>query len=66
MQIAFLFFACCGIAITLLARMRTAFGGSYLPVIELLIGLTCLNALMVLFLFRKRRKFAPVPASMFP
>lgn len=58
--------ACGGIAITLLARMRTAFGGSYLPVIELLIGLTCLNALMVLFLFWKRRKFAAVPASMFP
>ncbi|MDM7996307.1 MAG: MFS transporter [Acidobacteriota bacterium] len=58
--------ACGGIAITLLARMRTAFGGSYLPVIELLIGLTCLNALMVLFLFWKRRRFAGVPASVLP
>jgi hypothetical protein len=37
--------ACGGIAITLLARMRTAFGGSYLPVIEMLTGLTCVNAL---------------------
>lgn len=52
--------ACGGIAITAVARMRTAFGGSYLPVIELLIGLTCVNATMVLFLFFKRRKFARV------
>ena len=37
--------ACGGITITLLARMRTAFGGSYLPAIEILIGLTCVNAL---------------------
>jgi sugar phosphate permease len=50
--------ACGGLAITVLARMRTAFGGSYLPVIEILIGLTCVNAFMVLFLFLKRRKFA--------
>jgi sugar phosphate permease len=50
--------ACGGLAITVLARMRTAFGGSYLPVIEILIGLTCVNAVMVLILFWKRRKFA--------
>ena len=49
--------ACGGLAITVLARMRTAFGGSYLPVIEILMGLTCVNAIMVLFLFWKRRKF---------
>ncbi len=49
--------ACGGLAITVLARMRTAFGGSYLPVIEILMGLTCANAIMVLFLFWKRRKF---------
>ena len=49
--------ACGGLAITVLARMRTAMGGSYLPVIEILIGLTCVNASMVLFLFWKRRKF---------
>lgn len=49
--------ACGGLAITVLARMRTAFGGSYLPVIEILMGLTCANAVMVLFLFWKRRKF---------
>ena len=55
--------ACGGLAITVLARMRTAFGGSYLPVIEILIGLTCVNALMVLFLFWKRRKFACPPSS---
>ena len=50
--------ACGGLAITVLARMRTAFGGSYRPVIEILIGLTCVNAAMVLFLFWKRRRFA--------
>jgi sugar phosphate permease len=50
--------ACGGLAITVLARMRTAFGGSYLPVIEILIGLTCVNAFMVLFLYWKRRKFS--------
>jgi sugar phosphate permease len=50
--------ACGGLGITILARLRTAFGGSYLPVIEILIGLTCVNAAMVLFLFWKRRKFA--------
>jgi sugar phosphate permease len=50
--------ACGGLAITALARMKTAFGGSYLPVIEILIGLTCVNAVMVLLLFWKRRKFA--------
>ena len=55
--------ACGGIAVTLLARMRTAFGGSYLPVIEMLIGLTCVNALMVLILFWKRRKFASLLSS---
>jgi sugar phosphate permease len=55
--------ACGGIAITALARMRTAFGGSYLPVIELLIGLTCANAAMVLFLFWKRRKYASPQSS---
>lgn len=54
---------CGGIAITLLARMRTAFGGSYLPVIEILIGLTCVNALMVLILFWKHRRFASLPSS---
>jgi sugar phosphate permease len=51
--------ACGGLGITVLARMRTAFGGSYLPVIEILIGLTCVNAALILVLFWKRRKFVP-------
>jgi MFS transporter, OFA family, oxalate/formate antiporter len=38
-----------GIAITVIARMQGAFN-SYLPVIEMLIGLSCLVAILVLFL----------------
>ena len=48
--------ACGGLAITALARMKGAFG-SYLPVIDILIGLTCVNAIMMLFLFKMRHKF---------
>jgi MFS transporter, OFA family, oxalate/formate antiporter len=43
-----------GIAITVIAKMQSAFN-SYLPVIEMLIGLACLIAIMVLFLFKMRR-----------
>jgi MFS transporter, OFA family, oxalate/formate antiporter len=43
-----------GIAITVIARMQGAFN-SYLPVFEMLIGLACIVALLVLFLFRMRR-----------
>jgi sugar phosphate permease len=43
-----------GLAITVIARMQGAFN-SYLPVIEMLIGLSCLVAVLVLFLRRMRR-----------
>jgi len=43
-----------GIAITVIARMQGAFK-SYVPVIELLIGLSCFVAVLVLFLYRTRR-----------
>jgi MFS transporter, OFA family, oxalate/formate antiporter len=43
-----------GIAITVIAKMQAAFN-SYLPVFELLMGLGCLIAVMVLFLFKMRR-----------
>jgi sugar phosphate permease len=44
-----------GIAITVIARMQGAFN-SYLPVFEMLIVLTSLVAILVLFLFKMRRK----------
>jgi MFS family permease len=44
-----------GIAITVIARMQGAFN-SYLPVFEMLIVLTTLVAILVLFLFKMRRK----------
>jgi len=44
-----------GIAITVIAMMKETFG-SYLPVIEILIGLCCLVAVMVAFLYTMRRK----------
>jgi MFS transporter, OFA family, oxalate/formate antiporter len=43
-----------GLAITVIARMQGAFN-SYLPVFEMLIGLTCVVAILVLFLYRMRR-----------
>ncbi len=43
-----------GIAITAIALIQEAFH-SYLPVLEMLIGLTCLVAILVLFLRRMRR-----------
>jgi MFS transporter, OFA family, oxalate/formate antiporter len=42
-----------GLAIEALARMRSAFG-SYLPVIELLMGVCCVVAVMVIVLWRIR------------
>jgi sugar phosphate permease len=55
-----------GLAISAIARMQSIFN-SYLPVIEALIGLGCLVAIMVLFLFRMRRnilrKIQPVLSS---
>ncbi|MBP1622968.1 MAG: hypothetical protein H6Q07_988 [Acidobacteria bacterium] len=44
-----------GIAITLIARMQAGYH-SYMPVIELLIGLSCLVAILVLILYRMRRR----------
>jgi MFS transporter, OFA family, oxalate/formate antiporter len=44
-----------GIAITVIARMQGTFN-TYRPVIEVLIGLSCLVAILVLFLYRMRRK----------
>jgi sugar phosphate permease len=46
--------ACGGIAITVIAKMETAYQ-SYLPVIEILIGLMCGVAVLVVFLYRTRR-----------
>jgi MFS transporter, OFA family, oxalate/formate antiporter len=43
-----------GLTITVMARMQGAYK-SYLPVFEMLIGLTCVVAIMVLFLYRMRR-----------
>jgi len=43
-----------GIAITVIARMQQAYK-SYLPVFEMLIGLTCIVAILVVFLHRMRR-----------
>jgi len=56
-----------GLAIEVLARMRSAFG-SYLPVIELLMGVCCVVAVMVILLWRMRlnipeSKGIKVPAS---
>jgi sugar phosphate permease len=55
-----------GIAITVIAQVQGAFH-SYLPVFEMLIGLTCLVAILVLFLRRMRRnilqKAQPVLSS---
>ena len=47
-----------GIAITVIAMMKEAFN-SYLPVIEILIGLCCLVAVMVMYLRKMRRKMLP-------
>jgi len=44
-----------GIAITVIARMQETLN-SYRPVIEVLIGLSCIVAVLVLFLYRMRRK----------
>jgi MFS transporter, OFA family, oxalate/formate antiporter len=43
-----------GIAITVIAKMQATFH-SYLPIFNVLIGLSCLIAVMVLFLFKMRR-----------
>ena len=45
-----------GIAITVIARMQEALN-SYRPVIEMLIGLSCVVAVLVLFLYRMRRNY---------
>ncbi len=47
-----------GIAITIIAMMKEDFD-SYLPVIEILIGLCCLVAVMVVYLHKMRRKMLP-------
>jgi len=47
-----------GIAITVIARMKEAFN-SYLPVIEILIGLCCVVAVTVVFLYKMRRRHFP-------
>jgi MFS transporter, OFA family, oxalate/formate antiporter len=46
-----------GLAITVIAKMQGAFN-SYLPVIEMLIGLTCIVAILVLLLYRMRRNIS--------
>jgi OFA family oxalate/formate antiporter-like MFS transporter len=46
-----------GIGITAVAKMKEAYG-SYLPVIEILIGLCCLVALAVVFLYRMRSRIS--------
>lgn len=55
-----------GVAITVIAQVQDAYH-SYMPVFEMLIGLTCIVAIMVLFLRRLRRnvmqKTQPVLAS---
>jgi MFS transporter, OFA family, oxalate/formate antiporter len=45
-----------GLAITIIARMQGAYN-SYLPVFEMLIGLTSVVAILVLFLYRMRKNF---------
>ncbi len=50
-----------GIAITVIARMQGAFN-SYVPVIEMLMGLGCVVAVLVLFLYRMRRNNLKNPA----
>jgi sugar phosphate permease len=49
-----------GIAITVIARMQGAFK-SYVPAIEILMGLGCLAAVLVLFLYRMRRNISRKP-----
>jgi MFS transporter, OFA family, oxalate/formate antiporter len=55
-----------GIAITVIAKVQEAYN-SYLPVFEMLIGLTCIVAILVLFLRKMRRsilqKNQPAPSS---
>jgi MFS family permease len=51
-----------GIAITVIARMQGAFK-SYVPVIEMLIGLGCAVAVLVLFLYRMRRSILQKPLT---
>ena len=51
-----------GVAITVIAVMKEKFN-SYLPVIEILIGMCCVVAVMVVFLYRMRRKIQPVAQS---
>jgi len=46
--------ACGGLGISVIAEMEGIYG-SYLPVIEILIGMSCVVAVMVVFLFRIRR-----------
>jgi sugar phosphate permease len=47
-----------GAGITAIAKMKEGFN-SYLPVIEVLMGLCCLVAVMVLYLYKIRRKILP-------
>ncbi len=49
-----------GIAITVIARMQGAFN-SYVPAIEMLMGLGCMVAVLVLFLYRMRRNVRQKP-----
>jgi sugar phosphate permease len=49
-----------GIAIAVIAKLQTSFH-SYVPVIEMLIGLSCLVAILVLFLRRMRHENASPP-----
>ena len=49
-----------GIAIAVIAKLQTSFH-SYVPVIEMLIGLSCLVAILVLFLRRMRHENASLP-----
>jgi sugar phosphate permease len=53
-----------GIGIIAIARLQSAFG-SYLPVIEILIGLCCAVAVVVSLLYRMQRKphITPVPSA---
>jgi hypothetical protein len=51
-----------GLAITAIARLQGAYH-SYLPVLEVLIALTCFVAIFVLFL-RKMRRTAPAEEAL--
>jgi len=54
--------ACGGLGITVLSELEKIYG-SYLPVIEILIVMTCIVAAMVMVLFKFRRRFFWQPES---